>query len=144
MKRSMMFVCAGLLAFAVGCGKKKDGEKKADDKAGAGDMKPTDPATAGGETKPADPAMQPAGGEAKPAEGGAFDAAALCKKMEELATKEGGKGLEQFNSHLKADCAKEVGEQAAKKGPEASKAFADCVGGAASFSAAMETCKQFD
>lgn len=142
MKRSMMFVCAAVLALGVGCGKKKD-EKKADDK--AGDMKAGEGADMkADETKPADPAM--AGGEAKPAEGGdaAFDAAAVCTKMEELATKEGGKGLEQFNTHLKADCAKEVGEQAAKKGPEQSKAFADCVNGATSFSSAMETCKQFD
>ena len=50
MKRSMLLVCAALLAFAVGCGKKKD-EKKADDK--GGEMKPTDPATAGGDA-PAD------------------------------------------------------------------------------------------
>ena len=130
MKRSMMFVCVALLAFAGAC--KKGDKKKADDK--AADMKPADPA--------------PAGGEAKPAEGtmatGDFDPAPLCKKIEELANKEGGKALETYNARLKDDCVKEMGEEASKKGPEATKAFADCVNGAASFTAAMDTCKQFN
>jgi len=141
MKRSMMFVCVALLAFAGAC--KKGDKKKADDK--AADMKPADPAPAG-DMKPADPA--PAGGETKPAEGtmatGDFDPAPLCKKIEELANKEGGKALETYNARLKDDCVKEMGEEASKKGPEATKAFADCVNGAASFTAAMDTCKQFN
>ena len=138
MKRSMLFVSAALLAFAVGCGKKKD-EKKADDK--AGEMKPADPAMAGGETKPADPAM--AGGEAKPAEGDAVaQMAVICKKIEELATKEGGKALEVYNARLK-DCVKDMGEHAAKKGPEVTKEFGDCVNASPTFTAALENCKQF-
>lgn len=141
MKRSMLFVCAALLAFAVGCGKKKDEKKPAGDK--AGETKPAEPAaTAGGEAKPAE--APPAAEAAPPAGGGAFDAAAVCKKIEELATKEGGKALEMYNSRLKDDCVKEFNDESAKKGPEESKAFADCVNGAASFTAAMDTCKQFN
>ena len=138
MKRSMMFVCAAMLAFAVGCGKKKD-EKKADDK--AGETKPAEGTPTGGETKPAE--GTPAGGETKPAEGGAApDMVAICKKIEELATKEGGKALEVYNSRLK-DCVTDMGAEAAKKGPEVTKAFGDCVNAAPSFTAALENCKQF-
>ena len=151
MKRSMLLVCAALLAFAVGCGKKKD-EKKADDgdKAGekAGDMKPADPAkpdeaqpteaAAGGaataDMEPTDPAT--AGGDA-PA-----DMVAICKKIEELATKEGGQALEVYNARLK-DCVKDMGAEAAKKDPQVTKEFGDCVNAAPSFTAALENCKQF-
>ena len=119
MKRSMLLVCAALLAFAVGCGKKKD-EKKADDK--GGEMKPTDPATAGGDA---------------PA-----DMVAICKKIEELATKEGGQALEVYNARLK-DCVKDMGAEAAKKDPKVAKEFGDCINAAPSFTAALENCKQF-
>ena len=144
MKRSMLFVCVALLAVAVGCGKKKD-EKKADDK--GGEMKPTDPATAGGDTKPADPAM--AGGDTKPADpaaGGdvAADTASICKKLEEMATKEGGEAQKNYESRMKADCAKEIDEARGKKGEQALKDFAACLNTAATLTAAMETCKQIN
>lgn len=132
MKRSMLFVCVALLAVAVGCGKKKD-EKKADDK--GGEMKPTDPATAGGDTKPADPA---AGGDV------AADTASICKKLEEMATKEGGEAQKNYESRMKADCAKEIDEARGKKGEQALKDFAACLNTAATLTAAMETCKQIN
>jgi hypothetical protein len=134
MKRSMLFVCAGLLAFAVGCGKKKD-DKKNEEVRGS-DLKPGE---AKDDTKPADPA-QPT--EEAAAGAGTADMVAICKKIEELATKEGGKALEVYNARLK-DCVKDMGAEAAKKGPEVTKEFGDCVNAAPSFTAALENCKQF-
>ena len=137
MKRSMLFVCAAMLTFAVAC--KKDDKKKADDKA---DTKPADPsATAGtpGDTKPAE-GTPAAGTEAT---GAAPDVSGICKKLEELATKEGGEALEMYNSRLKDDCVKDLGEEAAKKGEATTKEFAACIDKATSFTNAMDTCKQF-
>ncbi len=136
MKRSMMLVCAGLLAFAVGCGKKKDDKK--DDSVRGSDLKPGEAKTPD-DTKPADP-EQPT--EEAAAGAGTADMVAICKKIEELATKEGGKALEVYNARLK-DCVKDMGAEAAKKGPEVTKEFGDCVNAAPSFTAALENCKQF-
>lgn len=136
MKRSILFgLCAVALAFSVGCGKKKD--DKAADKAGdpkAGEMKAGDPAT---DTKPA---------EGTPAAGGdaAADTASVCKKLEELATKGGAEDTKIWEEGLKADCAKEIDEQRGKKGEQAIKDFAACLGQQATLSAAMNSCKQID
>jgi hypothetical protein len=142
MKRSMGYaIVVLLLAFAVGCKKdKKEGE--ATDKAAtdpATDKTATDPATDKTATDPATDktATDPAAG------GDALAPADLCKKIEEMATKEGGKALEMWNSKLKSDCEKELGE--AKTENEAAYGeFSKCVTGKATMTEAMEGCKQIN
>lgn len=147
MKRAMGYgIVVLLLAFAVGCkkDKKKDGETPAtDDK--AGEATPTDmkagEATppAGGETTP------PAGGEATPPAGGTTEMspADMCKKIEEMATKEGGKAKEMWDKNLKSDCEKEMNEAKTKDAAKYNE-FVACVAGKATLTEAMETCKQID
>jgi hypothetical protein len=147
MKRAMGYgiVVVLLLAFAAGCkkDKKKDGETPAtDDKAGeatptdmkAGEMTPP----AGGEATP------PAGGEATPPAGGtAMAPADMCKKIEEMATKEGGKAKETWDKNLKSDCEKEMTEAKTKDEAKYNE-FVACVQGKATLTEAMDTCKQIN
>ena len=121
MKRAMgTGIVVLLLAFAVGCkkDKKKDGDTPAtDDKAGE--------------------ATPPAGGttEMSPAD--------MCKKIEEMATKEGGKAKEMWDKNLKSDCEKEMNEAKTKDAAKYNE-FVACVAGKATLTEAMETCKQID
>jgi hypothetical protein len=146
MKRAMGYgIVVLLLAFAVGCkkDKKKDGETPAtDDK--AGEATPTD-TKAGEATPPAGgEATPPAGGEATPPAGGeAMSPADMCKKIEEMATKEGGKAKETWDKNLKADCEKEMGEAKAKDEAKYNE-FVACVAGKATLTEAMDSCKQID
>ena len=130
MKRAMGYlIVVLLLSFAVGCkkDKKKDGDTPAtDDK--AGEATPTD--TKAGEATP------PAGGEA-------MSPADMCKKIEEMATKEGGKAKETWDKNLKADCEKEMGEAKAKDAAKYNE-FVACVAGKATLTEAMDSCKQID
>jgi len=130
MKRAMGYlIVVLLLSFAVGCkkDKKKDGDTPAtDDK--AGEATPTD--TKAGEATP------PAGGEA-------MSPADMCKKIEEMATKEGGKAKETWDKNLKADCEKEMGEAKAKDEAKYNE-FVACVAGKATLTEAMDACKQID
>jgi hypothetical protein len=130
MKRAMGYgIVVLLLAFAVGCkkDKKKDGDTPAtDDK--AGEATPTD--TKAGEATP------PAGGEA-------MSPADMCKKIEEMATKEGGKAKETWDKNLKSDCEKEMGEAKAKDEAKYNE-FTACVAGKATLTEAMDACKQID
>ena len=143
MKRAMGYgIVVLLLAFAVGCkkDKKKDGETPA---AGeptpteATDKPATDPATPTG-TEPGTPTgTEPAtaGTEMSPAD--------MCKKIEEMATKEGGKAKETWDKNLKGDCEKEMGEAKAKDAAKYQE-FTACVAGKATLTEAMEACKQID
>ncbi len=146
MKRAIGYgIVVLLLAFAVGCkkDKKKDGETPAtDDK--AGEATPTD-MKAGEATPPAGgEATPPAGGEATPPAGGAAMAPAdMCKKIEEMATKEGGKAKETWDKNLKSDCEKEMTEAKTKDEAKYNE-FAACVQGKATLTEAMETCKQIN
>jgi hypothetical protein len=145
MKRAMGYgIVVLLLAFAVGCkkDKKKDGDTPAtDDK--AGEATPTD-TKAGEATPPAGGETPPAGGEATPPAGGTeMSPADMCKKIEEMATKEGGKAKETWDKNLKADCEKEMGEAKAKDAAKYQE-FTACVAGKATLTEAMETCKQID
>ena len=142
MKRAMYGIAVLLLAFSVGCkkDKKKDGETPATDmKAGeqtpATDMKagetPTETDTKAGETTP------PAGGAT------AMAPADMCKKIEEMATKEGGKAKETWDKNLKSDCEKEMNEAKTKDEAKYNE-FAACVQGKATLTEAMESCKQIN
>ena len=139
MKRAMGYlIVVLLLSFAVGCkkDKKKDGETPAtDDK--AGEATPTD--TKAGEATP------PAGGEATPPAGGgtAMAPADMCKKIEEMATKEGGKAKETWDKNLKSDCEKEMNEAKTKDEAKYNE-FVACVQGKATLTEAMESCKQIN
>ena len=146
MKRAIGYgIVVLLLAFAVGCkkDKKKDGDTPAtDDK--AGEATPTD-MKAGEATPPAGgEATPPAGGEATPPAGGeAMAPADMCKKIEEMATKEGGKAKETWDKNLKSDCEKEMTEAKTKDEAKYNE-FAACVQGKATLTEAMETCKQIN
>jgi hypothetical protein len=138
MKRAIGYLAVvSLLAFAVGCKKdKKAEEAPADQK--AGEATPTD--TKAGEATP------PAGGEATPPAAGGATAMApadMCKKIEEMATKEGGKALETWNKNLKSDCEKEMTEAKTKDEAKYNE-FVACVQGKATLTEAMETCKQIN
>ena len=147
MKRAIGYgIAVLLLAFAVGAckkDKKKDGDTPAtDDKTApaGGDMKggeATPPA--GGEATP------PAGGEATPPAGGgtAMAPADMCKKIEEMATKEGGKAKETWDKNLKSDCEKEMTEAKTKDEAKYNE-FVACVQGKATLTEAMDSCKQID
>jgi hypothetical protein len=145
MKRAIGYgIVVLLLAFAVGCkkDKKKEGEAPADDK--AGEMKGGETAPAGGETAPAGGETAPAGGETAPAGGGtAMAPADICKKIEEMATKEGGKALDLWNKNLKGDCEKEMNEAKTKDEAKFNE-FTACVAGKATMTEAMDACKQID
>ena len=145
MKRAMGYgIVVLLLAFAVGCkkDKKKDGETPAtDDKAGA-DTPATD--MKAGETTPATPTdTATATGETPTAGGTEMSPADMCKKIEEMATKEGGKAKETWDKNLKADCEKEMGEAKAKDAAKYNE-FVACVAGKATLTEAMDACKQID
>lgn len=120
MKRAIGYgIAVLLLAFAVGC--KKD--------------KKQDGATPGTDTK---------AGEATPPAGGATMAPAdMCKKIEEMATKEGGKALDTWNKNLKSDCEKEMNEAKTKDEAKYNE-FVACVQGKATLTEAMDSCKQID
>lgn len=141
MKRAIGYgIVVLLLAFAVGCkkDKKKDGETPA-----AGEATPTD--MKAGETAPG---TDMKAGEATPTEGtppagAAMSAADLCKKMEEMATKEGGKAKDTWDKNLKSDCEKELGEAKAKDEAKYNE-FVACVAGKATLTEAMDNCKQID
>ncbi|HEU5054924.1 MAG TPA: hypothetical protein VFU21_00305 [Kofleriaceae bacterium] len=140
MKRAMGYgIVVLLLAFAVGCkkDKKKDGETPAtDDK--AGEATPT-----GGDMK-AGEATPPAGGEATPPAGGtAMAPADMCKKIEEMAMKEGGKAKDMWDKNLKSDCEKEMNEAKTKDEAKYNE-FVACVQGKATLTEAMENCKQIN
>lgn len=142
MKRAIGYgIVVLLLAFAVGCkkDKKKDGETPA-----AGEATPT-PATdmKAGETAPDMKAGEGTPTEGTPPAGAAMSAADLCKKMEEMATKEGGKAKETWDKNLKSDCEKELGEAKAKDEAKYNE-FVACVAGKATLSEAMDNCKQID
>lgn len=143
MKRAMGYgIVVLLLAFAVGCkkDKKKDGETPAtDDKAGA-DTPATD--MKAGETAPATDTAT-ATGETPTAAGTEMSPADMCKKIEEMATKEGGKAKETWDKNLKADCEKEMGEAKAKDAAKYNE-FVACVAGKATLTEAMDACKQID
>ena len=147
MKRAIGYgIVVLLLAFAVGCkkDKKKEGETPAtDDK--AGEATPTD-TKAGEATPPAGgEATPPAGGEATPPAGGgtAMAPADMCKKIEEMATKEGGKAKETWDKNLKSDCEKEMNEAKTKDEAKYNE-FVACVQGKATLTEAMESCKQIN
>lgn len=146
MKRAMGYgIVVLLLAFAVGCkkDKKKDGDTPTtDDK--AGEATPTD-TKAGETTPPAGGETPPAGGEATPPAGGTTEMspADMCKKIEEMATKEGGKAKEMWDKNLKSDCEKEMNEAKTKDAAKYNE-FVACVAGKATLTEAMENCKQID
>ena len=151
MKRAIGYgIAVLLLAFAVGCkkDKKKEGETPAaDGKAGeaaGGDMKGGETAPAGGDMKGGE-ATPPAGGEATPPAGGgtAMAPADMCKKIEEMATKEGGKAKETWDKNLKSDCEKEMNEAKTKDEAKYNE-FVACVQGKATLTEAMDSCKQID
>ena len=145
MKRAIGYgIAVLLLAFAVGCkkDKKKDGEAPAGDK--AGEATPGTDTKAGEATPPAGETTPPAGEATPPAGGGtAMAPADLCKKMEEMASKEGGKAKETWDKNLKSDCEKELGEAKTKDEAKYNE-FTACVAGKATLTEAMESCKQID
>lgn len=151
MKRAIGYgIVVLLLAFAVGCkkDKKKDGETPAtDDKAGemtGTDMKAGE-ATPGGDMKAGEAGGDMKAGEATPPAGGgtAMAPADMCKKIEEMATKEGGKAKETWDKNLKSDCEKEMTEAKTKDEAKYNE-FVACVQGKATLTEAMENCKQID
>ena len=73
--------------------------------------------------------------------GGDMSVEDMCKKLGEMATKEGGEALEMYNSRLKDDCVKDLGEEKTKMGDEAWKKFVSCVNGKDTLSAAMTECE---
>lgn len=129
MTRALGFMLVALLALAGGCDKKKEGEPAA---APTGE-KAGEPAPTGG----AVPTGEKAGGGTEPAAGGDADkkAAEVCKKLEELGTKEGGAGLEIWNE-LKGDCEKEMGEEISKSGTK----FVDCLMKQDKLTVAVDAC----
>jgi len=140
MKRAIGYgIAVLLLAFAVGCkkDKKKDGEAPAGDKAGE--------ATPGTDTKAgeATPTDTKAGEATPPAGGAAMAPADMCKKIEEMANKEGGKAKETWDKNLKSDCEKEMTEAKTKDEAKYNE-FTACVQGKATLTEAMESCKQID
>jgi len=140
MKRAIGYgIAVLLLAFAVGCkkDKKKDGEAPAGDKAGE--------ATPGTDTKAgeATPTDTKAGEATPPAGGTAMAPADMCKKIEEMANKEGGKAKETWDKNLKSDCEKEMTEAKTKDEAKYNE-FTACVQGKATLTEAMESCKQID
>jgi hypothetical protein len=144
MKRAMYGIAVLLLAFAVGCkkDKKQDGETPATDmKAGeqtpATDMKAGEATTPGTDMK-AGETTPPAGGTAT-----AMAPADMCKKIEEMANKEGGKAKETWDKNLKSDCEKEMNEAKTKDEAKYNE-FVACVQGKATLTEAMETCKQIN
>ncbi len=141
MKRAIGYgIAVLLLAFAIGAckkDKKKDGETPATDPK-AGEATPTDP-KAGEATPTTDDkqAAEPAG------VGNAMAPADLCKKIEEMATKEGGKAKETWDKNLKSDCEKEMTEAKTKDEAKYNE-FVACVQGKATLTEAMDSCKQIN
>ena len=140
MKRAIGYgIAVLLLAFAVGCkkDKKKEGEAPAGDKAGE--------ATPGTDTKAgeATPTDTKAGEATPPAGGTAMAPADMCKKIEEMATKEGGKAKETWDKNLASDCEKEMNEAKSKDEAKYNE-FVACVQGKATLTEAMDSCKQID
>jgi hypothetical protein len=139
MKRAIGYgITVLLLAFAIGACKK---DKKKDGEAPAADQKAGEPAAdqkAGEATPTTDKqAAEPAG------VGSAMAPAEMCKKIEEMATKEGGKALDTWNKNLKSDCEKEMNEAKSKDGAKYNE-FVACVQGKATLTEAMDSCKQID
>jgi hypothetical protein len=64
------------------------------------------------------------------------DSASVCKKLGELATKEGGEALELWNKEMKDDCAQEVEKDRQKLGDAKFKELVDCINTKDSFTAA--------
>ena len=60
----------------------------------------------------------------------------MCKKLGELATKEGGEALELWNKEMKDTCAQEVDKDRKKLGDAKFKELVDCINGKDSFTAA--------
>jgi hypothetical protein len=71
--------------------------------------------------------------------GGASDPAGVCKKIGELAEKEGGEAKEMYDKRLKDDCVKELTEAKAELGDNWSK-FTACVDGAKDFKSLFKDC----
>ena len=146
MKRAIGYgIAVLLLAFAIGAckkDKKQDGATPGtDDKAGEAtpgtDMK-------AGEATPTTPGTDDKAGEATPPAGGtAMAPADMCKKIEEMATKEGGKAKETWDKNLKSDCEKEMTEAKTKDEAKYNE-FVACVQGKATLTEAMDSCKQID
>jgi hypothetical protein len=66
---------------------------------------------------------------------------AVCKKLGELAEKEGGEAKEMWTSRLANDCTKEVAEEKQKMGDEKWNTASDCIMKAATFMDAMKCAK---
>lgn len=144
MKRAIGYLAVvSLLAFAVGCKKDKKAEETPATDTKAGEATPTgDTAT----PPTGDTATPPTGDTATPPAGGTATAMApadMCKKIEEMANKEGGKAKETWDKNLKADCEKEMNEAKTKDEAKYNE-FVACVQGKATLTEAMENCKQIN
>ncbi len=66
----------------------------------------------------------------------AGDSASVCKKLGELATKEGGEALELWNKEMKDSCVQEVDKDRQKLGDAKFKELIACINGKDTFTAA--------
>lgn len=138
MKRFMaVLVCVAALAV-VGCKKDKEGEGEGAAKTGEA----TDTAATEGDTAAAE-ADKPEGGDtaAATAVNAEMTTEEMCKLIGEMAEKEGGEALEQYNARLKDDCVADLGQEREKAGEEGWNKFVECMKSKDSLSAAMEECE---
>ena len=64
------------------------------------------------------------------------DSASVCKKLGELATKEGGEALELWNKEMVDSCAQEVDKDRKRLGDARFKELVDCINSKDTFTGA--------